>query len=69
LDSNYATDPESRRSVTGTVVYLNDVSIAFSRVTQKNVTLSVMEGELAAVVTMVQSMMFTSMGCRTAFDS
>jgi len=53
-DSNYATDPESRRSITGTVVYLNDSPIAYSSVTQKHVTLSVTEAELAAVVTMVQ---------------
>eukprot|EP00804_Cyclotella_cryptica_P000019 CCRYP_013697-RA/>CCRYP_013697-RA protein AED:0.44 eAED:-0.15 QI:0/0/0/0.5/1/1/2/0/583 len=57
-DSNYATDPESRRSITGTVVYLNDAPIAFSSVTQKHVTLSVTEAELAAVVTMVQDMMY-----------
>ncbi|KAL7474764.1 hypothetical protein ACHAW6_000717 [Cyclotella cf. meneghiniana] len=57
-DSNYATDPESRRSVTGTIVYLNDAPIAFSSVTQKHVTLSVTEAELAAVVTMVQDMMY-----------
>jgi hypothetical protein len=57
-DSNYATDPESRRSITGTVVYLNDSPIAFSSVTQKHVTLSVTEAELAAVVTMVQDMMY-----------
>ena len=50
-DSNYATDPESRRSVMGTVVYLNDVSMVFSSVTQKHVTLSVTEAELVAVVT------------------
>ena len=66
-DSNYATDPESRRSITGTVVYLNDAPIAFSSVTQKHVTLSVTEAELATVVTMVQDMMYvyrviTSMG-------
>ena len=50
-DSNYATDPESRRSVMGTVVYLNDASMVFSSVTQKHVTLSVTEAELVAVVT------------------
>ena len=33
LDSNYATDLDSRRSVTGTVVYLNDAPIEFSSVT------------------------------------
>ncbi len=42
----------------GTIVYLNDAPIAFSSVTQKHVTLSVTEVELAAVVTMVQDMMY-----------
>ena len=51
------------------MVYLNDAPIAFSSVTQKHVTLSVTEAELAAVVTMVQDMMYvyrviTSMGLR-----
>jgi hypothetical protein len=53
-----STDPESRRDVTGTVVYLYDVPIVFSSVTQKHVKLSVTEAELAAVVTMVQDMMY-----------
>jgi hypothetical protein len=57
-DSNYATDPESRRSVTGTVVYLNDSPIVFGSVTQKHVTLSVTEAELAAAVSLVQDMMY-----------
>ena len=57
-DSNYATDPKSRRSVTGTVVYLNDAPIMFGSVTQKHVTLSVTEAELAAVVSVVQDMMY-----------
>ena len=66
-DSNYATDPERRRSVMGTVVYLNDAPIAFSSVMQKHVTLSATEAELAEVVTRVQDMMYvyrvvTSMG-------
>jgi hypothetical protein len=52
------TDPESRRSVTGTVVHLNDATIAFSSVTQEHVTLSVTEAKLVAVVTMVQDMMY-----------
>ena len=38
-DSHYATDPESCRSVTGTVVYLFDAPIMFSCVTQKHVIL------------------------------
>ncbi len=39
-------------------MYLNDAPIAFSSVTQKHVTLSVTEAELAAVVSMVQDMMY-----------
>jgi hypothetical protein len=39
-------------------VYLNDVPIAFSSVTQKHVTLSVTEAELAAVATLVLDMMY-----------
>ena len=66
-DSNYATDPETRKSVTGTVVYLNDAPIMFQSVTQKTVTLSVTEAELTACVSCVQDMMYvyrvvTSMG-------
>jgi hypothetical protein len=57
-DSNYATDPESWRSITGTVLYLNGAPIMFGSVTQKHVTLSVTEGELAAVVSAVQDMMY-----------
>jgi hypothetical protein len=57
-DSNYAADPESRRSVTGTVVYFCDSPIMISSLTQKHVTLSVTEAELAAVVTLVQDMMY-----------
>ena len=48
-DSNSATDLESRRSITCTVVYLNDAPIAFSSVTQKHVLLSVTKAELGAV--------------------
>ena len=58
-DSNYATDRDTRRSVTGTVVYLNEAPIIFGSVTQKHVTLSVTEAELAAGVSLVQDMMYT----------
>ena len=57
-DSNYATDLDRRRSITGTVVYLNDAPIVFSRIMHKDVTLSPTETELAAVVTMVQDMIY-----------
>ncbi len=39
-------------------MYLNDAPNAFSSVTQKHVMLSVTEAELAAVVSMVQDMMY-----------
>lgn len=58
LDWNYETDPESRRSMTSTVVYFNDAPIVFSSVTQKHVMLSVTEAELLAIETKVQDMMY-----------
>ena len=66
-DSNYATDKDTQRSVTGTLVYLNKAPIVFGIVTQKHVTLSVTEAELASRVSLVQDMMYvyrvvTSMG-------
>ena len=57
-DSNYATDLDCRRSIMGTVVYLNDAPIVFSSVMHKHLTLSVTEAELVAVMTMVQGMMY-----------
>jgi hypothetical protein len=68
-DSNYATDPDSRKSVTGSVTYLNDAPVMYQSATQKHVTLSVTEAELAAVVSLVQGMMYcmrivTSLGLK-----
>jgi hypothetical protein len=57
-DSNYATDKETRRSITGSVVYLNDAIVMFQSATQKHVTLSVTEAELAALVSCVQDMLY-----------
>ena len=57
-DSNYATDKETRRSITGSVVYLNDAIVMFQSSTQKHVTLSVTEAELAALVSCVQDMLY-----------
>lgn len=56
-DLNYANDPKSRRSITGTILYLNDAR-AFSSITQMHVMMSVTEAELVAVVAMVQDMMY-----------
>lgn len=54
----FANDPESRRSINGSVVCLNDALIAFSSVTQKLMLLSVTKALPAAVVNMVQDMMY-----------
>jgi hypothetical protein len=57
-DAEYASDPETRRSVSGGTVFLCDTVIfAFSRM-QKCVTLSVTEAEFVAAVEVVQNMLF-----------
>jgi hypothetical protein len=57
-DAEYASDPETRRSVSGGTVFLcNTVIFAFSRM-QKCVTLSVTEAEFVAAVEVVQNMLF-----------
>jgi hypothetical protein len=57
-DAEYASDPETRRSVSGGTVFLSDTVIfAFSRM-QKCVTLSVTEAEFVAAVEVVQNMLF-----------
>ena len=57
-DSNYATCPDTRRSVTGTRVSLNGAPVSWRSLTQKHVTLSVTEAETAAAVTCAQDMIF-----------
>ena len=57
-DANYATDPDSRRSITGYTVTLNRAAIAFKSIQQKTVTLSSCEAELMSVVTCAQEMIF-----------
>ena len=42
LDSDYATNPDDRRSVTGKQTLLNGAPVMFASATQKFVTLSVM---------------------------
>jgi hypothetical protein len=57
-DAEYASDPETRRSVSGGSVFLCGTVIhAFSRM-QKWVTLSVTEAEFVAAVEVVQNMCF-----------
>ena len=57
-DSNYASCKETRRSVTGFVVYLEDTLISVKSGMQKIIALSVSEAELFALVQCVQEIMF-----------
>ena len=57
-DSDYGVDPETRRSVSGTSVFLQDVCISARSRMQSCVTLSVTEAELVAAVDAAQDMLF-----------
>jgi hypothetical protein len=48
-DSNYATDPETRISISGYVLYLKGVPISWRSKGQKSVTLSLTEAEYIAM--------------------
>ena len=56
-DSDYATNPDDRRSISGSRVFMNDVPISFRSVTQKFVMLLVTEAEIAAGVIVAQDML------------
>jgi hypothetical protein len=59
LDSDYAEDTDTRRSVSGTSTFLNGSSIHTRSNTQKSVTLSVSEAKLVAATTQcAQDMLF-----------
>ena len=57
-DANYATCKETRRSVSGYVVYLEGSLISVRSGMQKIVALSVSEAEVIALVQCVQEVMF-----------
>jgi len=57
-DSNYATDPDSRRSITGYIVMINRAVVGFKSVQQKTIALSSCEAELMAMVSCAQEMIF-----------
>ena len=57
-DSDYATCEDTRRSVTGYMVWYEGALIAFRSVMQKIVSLSSAEAELIALVMCIQEMMF-----------
>jgi len=57
-DSDFAKDPETRKSVSGWAAYLNGAPYVRKSKTQKFVTLSVTEAECVAATSCVQDMMF-----------
>ena len=57
-DSNYAMCVDTRKSVTGYVVYLEGAPVAVKSLMQKIIALSVTEAELIALVQCVQEMFF-----------
>jgi hypothetical protein len=58
-DSDYAKDPETRRSVSGYATFLNRAPVTAKSKMQDCVTLSVTEAELVAATNCVQDMMYT----------
>ena len=57
-DSDYAKDTDSRKSVSGSGVFLEGSPVVMRSSTQKSVTLSVTEAEQAAAVQTAQDMLF-----------
>ena len=59
-DSNYATDPDSRKSVSGYSVFLEGAPVAMRSVGARVVALSVTEAELYAATLCAQEMMYVT---------
>ena len=59
-DSNYATDPDSRKSITGYSVFLEGAPVAMRSVGARVVALSVTEVELYAATMCAQEMMYVT---------
>ena len=57
-DSDYAKQPEDRRSISGSIIYLEGAPVMFKSATQKHVALSVTEAELYAGVSTAQDMLY-----------
>ena len=60
LDSDYAGDPDSRKSVSGYVIYLCGVPISWRSRAQKTVTLSSAEAEWIALSEVAKEVIFIS---------
>jgi hypothetical protein len=58
LDANYATDPSSRKSISGYSVFLEDAPISMKSGQQKSVTLSTAEAKLVSGTQCAQDMLF-----------
>ena len=58
LDSDYTTNPDDHRSISGGRVFVNGVPISSRSITQKFVTLSVTEAKIAAGVMVAQDMLY-----------
>lgn len=58
VDSNYATDTENRKSITGFLIYMNGCLIAWKSKQQGSVTLSVSEAEYIAAAHCAAEMFF-----------
>jgi hypothetical protein len=57
-DSDYAGDPESRKSVTGFIVFVNDCPVAWRSRQQKTVGLSSCESEYYAMTEAAQELLY-----------
>ena len=60
-DGDYASCIETRKSVTGHMVYLEGVPVVVRSVIQKRIVLSVTEAELYAIVSCIQDMLFVNL--------
>jgi hypothetical protein len=57
-DSDYVKDTQTRRSISGYVVYLEDAPVMHQSATQKTVALSVCEAEMNSAVLCAQDMIY-----------
>ncbi|KAL7535063.1 hypothetical protein ACHAXR_008476, partial [Thalassiosira sp. AJA248-18] len=64
-DSDFATDPDTRRSVSGYIIYLHGVPIVWKSKAQKSVTLSSAEAEWFALSEAVKDVMFLLQLCES----
>lgn len=57
-DSDYATNPDDRRSVSGSRVFVEDAPVIFRSAMQRTVTLSVTESDQSAGIVTAQDMIY-----------